>query len=45
MLVNKTSAITSEIVILAQRGHGGGGRNNYGREYGSLRGGASSLSN
>ena len=46
ILVNKTSVITSEIVMSAQRGHGGGGkRKNRGHKYGSLRGKASSLSN
>ena len=46
MLVNKTSAITSKIVMLVQRGHGGGNnRNNCEYKYGSLRGKASSLSN
>ena len=46
MLVDETSVMTLEIVMLAQRGYGGGGgRNNRGRGYGSLRGRASSLSN
>ena len=46
ILINKTSVITSEIVMLARRDHGGGNkRNNYGYRYSSLRGGASSLSN
>ena len=37
--------MTLEIVMLAQRDRGGGGgRNNRGREYSSLRGEASSLS-
>ena len=46
MLINETSAMTSEIVMSAQRDRDGGGeRNNHGRKYNSLRGEASSLSN
>ena len=46
MLINKTSAITSEIIIFAQRDRGGRSRrNNHGRRYNSLRGGASSSNN
>ena len=46
MLINETSATTLKIVMLAQRGYGGGSkRKNRGYKYGSLRGRASSLSN
>ena len=46
MLVNETSITTLEVVMLTQRGRGGGrGRNNYRCGYSNLRGGASSLSN
>ena len=46
MLINETSAMTSEIVISAQRDRGSGSeRNNHKYKYSSLRGGASSLSN
>ena len=46
MLINETSATTSEIVMSAQRGYGGGDkRNNHGYRYDSLRGRVSSLSN
>ena len=46
MLINKTSATTSKVVISAQRNYSGGSkRNNRGYKYSSLRGGASSLSN
>ena len=46
ILINKISATTSEIIMLAQRGHGGGSKhNNCGHKYSSLRGGVSFLSN
>ena len=45
MLINKTSATTSEVVMSAQKNCGGGGRhNNRGREYSNLSGRASSSS-
>ena len=46
MLINEISAITLEVVMSAQKDRGsGGGRNNRGYKYSSLRGRVSSLSN